>query len=534
MKKVALRALPKIDEVLQEQRLAVFFENTRREVILAGVREVLEELRSEILAMDDSSADSRVDLPSCFRWENSARGVGAGSNSGSNPGAKSGASPSAGTENSPVGQVTETVQVLQGSDIGADSKPTLSMEALLDRIIERLSEKRKRSLKRVINATGIVLHTNLGRAPLSEEACKNLAEIAGRSSTLEYDDKKGTRGDRHSHVEGLLTKLTGTEAAMVVNNNAAATMLCLSALGAGKEFIVSRGELVEIGGSFRIPDIMEQSGATLREIGTTNKTRLSDYEKAIGDNTAALLKIHTSNYRILGFTEEASLTELVALGEKTGLPVIYDMGSGLMVDLSSYGIDEPTVVESLRTGIDLILFSGDKLLGGPQAGILVGRKEYIEKMKKHPLARVVRMDKLTLAALEATLEAYGDSERALREIPVLRMLTEPVALIEERALVMEAALKGKLSNIDLEVVKTYGQVGGGSAPLSKVDGIALALSSPVVSLERLERLLRKQDIPVISRITKERLHIELRALGEKEEAIVVETLIKIDGELKNA
>ncbi len=294
--------------------------------------------------------------------------------------------------------------------------------------------KKKHSLRHLVNASGVILHTNLGRANLCQEAVKGVLEVADSYSNLEYDIAKGARGSRHDHVGEIISRITGAEAAMVVNNNAAATMLCLSAMACGKEVIVSRGELVEIGGSFRIPDIMEQSGAHLKEVGTTNKTKLSDYRNAFAlELTGALMKVHTSNYRIVGFTQEASLTELAGLAAQLSLPLIYDMGSGLMVDLSRYGVDEPSVGAALRDGADVVLFSGDKLLGGPQAGILIGKKEYIDRMKRHPLARAFRVDKMTLAALEATFFEYLDTEGAKKNIPVLSMITVPEAELKARA-----------------------------------------------------------------------------------------------------
>ena len=277
----------------------------------------------------------------------------------------------------------ERERILQSSG----SEVLFREEEFFQKITARIKQKTRHSLINVVNATGVVLHTNLGRAGLSPSACENVMKIAKGYSTLEYNVKKGARGSRHSHVEQLICKITGAEAAMVVNNNAAATMLCLSAMAEEKEVIVSRGELVEIGGSFRIPDIMARSGAKLIEVGTTNKTKIADYRKAVNEETAAIMKVHTSNYRIVGFTAEASLEELTALGKETELPVIYDMGSGLLMDLSEYGIQEPTVGASLKTGIDVILFSGDKLMGGPQAGIIAGKTSLINKMKNHPLPR---------------------------------------------------------------------------------------------------------------------------------------------------
>ncbi|MEG1576882.1 MAG: L-seryl-tRNA(Sec) selenium transferase, partial [Clostridium sp.] len=341
---------------------------------------------------------------------------------------------------------------------------------------------------------------------------------------------------RHSHVEKIITKITGAEAAMVVNNNAAATMLCLSAMAKGKEVIVSRGELVEIGGSFRIPDIMEESGAHLVEVGTTNKTKTSDYRNAFHEGaTGALMKVHTSNYRIVGFTQEVSVKEMVELGEKLHLPVIYDMGSGLMVDLTDCGVDEPTVLDALKAGADIVLFSGDKLLGGPQGGIIIGKKQYVDQMKAHPLARALRVDKMTLAALEATFFEYLDLERAKRTIPVLKMITSTA---EEQKIKAEYLLKQledmqtmknsqeRLSksdlNFDIEACKE--QVGGGSAPTVFLDGYAVTMQSETIQTERLERLLRKAEIPVIARVSHDKVYLDVRTIEEDEFELVVKAI----------
>ena len=319
--------------------------------------------------------------------------------------------------------VREELDALRGEVRGGRSSLPETDE-LCARILARAEEKQMPSLRTVINATGVTLHTNLGRACLSERAANAAAEAAYAYSTLEYDAARGCRGSRHSHVESLLCRLTGAEAAMAVNNNAAAVLLILSALASGGEVIVSRGELVEIGGSFRIPEIVTQCGCTLREVGATNKTHLRDYEAAVSEQTRAILKVHTSNYRIVGFTESVPREALAALARERGLPLIEDLGSGALVELEQYGIHgEPTVQRSLRAGVDVASFSGDKLLGGPQAGLIIGRKEYIERLKKHPLARALRLDKMTLAALHATLRAYLDTDTAAREIPTLAMLS---------------------------------------------------------------------------------------------------------------
>ncbi len=436
-------------------------------------------------------------------------------------------------EKSPRSMIVETVrermdqirkEILAGKTIQFSTE-----EEMIEEIIHRVVEKDQKSLRRTINATGTVLHTNLGRANLSAYACEQVVEAAKYYSNLEYDVKNGKRGHRHDHVEKLIQKITGVEAAMVVNNNAAATLLCLSAMGNKKEVIVSRGELVEIGGSFRIPDIMNQSGATLVEVGTTNKTKMKDYQAAITEETAALMKIRTSNYRILGFTQEAELDELVELGKRTNLPVIYDMGCGLMADLSNYGVDEPTVPKSLKSGIDVILFSGDKLLGGPQGGIIAGKKEYIDQMKEHPLARVLRVDKMTLAAMEATFRTYLDMDQAFKQIPILSMITKTTEELEEKAKCLRDQLQNAVSNLSCEVVVVRDQIGGGSAPLVRLEGRGVALSSNEKTAEQIEREMRKCQIPIIGRIAEDQFILDVRTIEEDEFSVITDAVSQIFG-----
>ena len=434
-----------------------------------------------------------------------------------------------------VDAVRDSVETIRADILaGKITEPSeMKLDTIIDRINHTANKMDIKSLRPVINATGVVLHTNLGRANLSDKAVEQVVSAARSYSTLEYDPEKGTRGSRHIHVENIIKKITGAEAAMAVNNNAAATMLVMAAVGRGREMIVSRGELVEIGGSFRIPDIMKESGAVLVEVGTTNKTRIGDYESQINENTAALLKVHTSNYRVIGFTEDASLRELRELGDKYGLPVIYDMGSGLMTDLSEWGIHEPVVKEGLKDGADVILFSGDKLLGGPQAGIIAGKKEYIDKMKSHPLARVVRVDKMTIAALEATLSEYADRERALKEIPVLRMLTRSREDLQSDCLL----LKGMLDDIkdpedgsaafSVKVIEDDGVVGGGSAPDSRLKNIVLAVDHGKLSPDRIEEALRKGEPPVIARIKNDSVIIDVRTLAKSDLEIIAERFREI-------
>lgn len=400
---------------------------------------------------------------------------------------------------------------------------------VIDKIIKLLNVKSKNHLKRVINATGTILHTNLGRAVLSKDAIDAVVEVASRYNNLEYDLEKGERGSRYSHVEEIICKITGAEAAMVVNNNAAAVMLVLSTLAKGKEVIVSRSQLVEIGGSFRVPAVMEQSGAKLVEVGTTNKTHLYDYENAINENTALILKVHQSNFKILGFTKEISLEELVELGKKYNLPVVEDIGSGVLIDFSKYGLPyEPTVQESIKRGADVVTFSGDKLLGGPQAGIIVGKKHLIDRMKKNQLTRALRIDKMTLAALEATFKLYLDEERAIKEIPALRMMTMNIELIQKRAKKLYSQLKKIISDrAELNIEKDVSQFGGGAMPLETITTYVVTIKPKFKKIEDVELELRRQEVPIIVRIYKENIIIDVRTLFDDDFHIIVDSLNKI-------
>lgn len=383
-------------------------------------------------------------------------------------------------------------------------------------VVSRLQAEGRGHLRRVINATGTILHTNLGRSVFSPELARHIGELACHYSNLEYDLALGRRGSRYDHVRGLLCDLTGAEDALVVNNNAAAVLLTLSSLAAGKEVIISRGELVEIGGSFRIPDVIEQSGGRIREVGTTNKTHLADYQRAIGEDTAALMKVHTSNYRIIGFTESVPASDLARLAHDHSLPCINDVGSGLFVDLAEWGLPhEPTVREVLEAGCDIVTFSGDKLLGGPQAGIIVGKAAYLEAMKHHPLLRALRIDKMTLAGLEGTLRAYRDGTAA-RQIPTLRCLALTKNELRERA----ERLRQLLHTDDLPACISLRQiddcVGGGACPDAVLPGWALAIEADGLTPEALERRLRQADLPVIARVQYHAVILSLRTLGEEE------------------
>ena len=399
-------------------------------------------------------------------------------------------------------------QVLSGALTELPDKASIATAAG-----ERARREALPSLRPVINGTGVVLHTNLGRACLSRRAAAAVTAVAGGYSTLEYDVEQGCRGSRHSHIEDLLAQVTGAEAAMAVNNNAAAVLLILSAIGKGGEVVASRGELVEIGGSFRIPEIMIQCGCVLREVGATNKTHLYDYENAIGPETRALLRVHTSNYRIVGFSERPLLAELVELGHRRGLPVIEDLGSGSLTDLTAFGLHgEPTVQQSIRAGVDLVSFSGDKLLGGPQAGLILGKKMYIDQLKRHPLARAVRVDKMTIAALRETLYAYLDPARAREEIPTLSMLGEPLHMLRSKA----ALLCRQLVELGCaaQVVETAGQVGGGSCPGQTIPSWAVAVEPGRLTVDGLEEALRRREKPIIGRISQGRYLLDVRTLRE--------------------
>jgi L-seryl-tRNA(Ser) seleniumtransferase len=392
-----------------------------------------------------------------------------------------------------------------------------------------LSGVARGSLRPVINATGVVIHTNLGRAPLAHAALRRVMDVGRGYSNLEYDLAEGRRGSRAVHAESMLTALTGAEAAVVVNNNAAATMLILAALGAGREVVISRGELVEIGGGFRVPDVMVQSGAVLREVGTTNRTRVADYRAAIGPRTAMLLRVHPSNFRIEGFTERPTLTDMVAVARAAGIPLIEDLGSGCLVEEYTSGEGptappEPTVQASIAAGVDLVCFSGDKMLGGPQAGIIVGRRPLVQQLHRHPLMRALRVDKLTLAALEGTLLEYHAS-RAAETVPVVRMLSLSAASIEARA----ERLAQQLHSAGWRVALMSGgsAVGGGSAPGVELDTVLLALHRDKTSAAALEQQLRQLDPPIIARIHEQAVVLDLRTVLEEQDEDLAAALAKL-------
>lgn len=489
-KQALLRRLPAISQLLETEEIGALIRRHSHTVVTEAAGEVVEGLRRRILAATDTGASGAVD----------AAGVGAVSAAGD----------------------------AEGGNMQFDPRE-LEPDYITGLIRERVREKLRPHLRKVINATGIVLHTNLGRAVLAREAVAALTEIAGSYNNLELELATGERGSRYSHVDELLCRLTGAEAGMVVNNNAAAVLLVLSSLAKGKEVVVSRGQLVEIGGSFRIPEVMAQSGATLVEVGATNKTHLRDFERAVNEETALLLKVHTSNYKIIGFTAEVDAKDLVGLARSKGIPVFEDQGSGVLVDLSAYGLaKEPTVQESIRAGVDIVTCSGDKLFGGPQAGIIVGKREIIEKLKKNPLTRALRVDKFTLAAMETTLRLYLDEKTAVEAVPTLRMLTMTKAETGRRAAGFARRLKKRIDTAgaaaEVEVIDGFSQVGGGALPEENIPTRLVSVVPLQLSVNTLEERLRSSETPVLARIWKDRLLVDLRTVAREEEETLISAL----------
>jgi L-seryl-tRNA(Ser) seleniumtransferase len=447
------REIPAVDHLLESPRIKERLSDTPRPLVLRGIHEVLDGLRQRIK------------------------------------------------------NVTET-----------DDLPDLAFEAVVDRIIERLSALSEPSFRHVINATGVIVHTNLGRSPLSKRVIARLGELAGGYSNLEYDLDAGTRGSRYVHVEDILTELTGAEAAMIVNNNAAAVLIALNTIAKDKEVIIARSELVEIGGSFRIPEVMSRSGAKMFEVGTTNKTTLKDYESAIETRTALLLKVHKSNFQIVGFTEEVDLAELVILGRKHGLPVMEDLGSGCLIDFSRYGLrGEPTVQESIAKGADIVTFSGDKMLGGPQCGIILGRRDIVSAIRQNQLARALRVDKLTILSLQETLRLYRDEKEAIRHIPTIRMICQPYKLVRRKAkrLLDMVGRVGK-GTFSIGLCDGFSRVGGGAMPLEEIPSCLIYISSGTRPASKIERFFRSCDPPLIIRVEKNLALLDVRTIQEKE------------------
>jgi L-seryl-tRNA(Ser) seleniumtransferase len=460
-----LRDIPKVDAVLDSPETKPLLSRYPRWLVVDAIQNILETYRLKILSSDTSASAA---------------------------------------ENTPLGLSTALIE-------------------------ERITSYLKPHLRRVINATGVILHTNLGRSPLSRDALANLQNVSSSYSNLEFDTIQGERGNRHDHLVPLLTKLTSAESGLIVNNNAAAVLLALNTLASGREVIISRGELIEIGGSFRIPDVMKASGARLVEVGTTNKTYLDDYHRAINENTALILKVHTSNYRIVGFSAEVSLSDLAALSHEKKIPLMNDLGSGSFLDLSRYGLTkEPTIKDSIDHGADLVTFSGDKLLGGPQSGIVLGKEDLVTRMGKNPLMRALRVDKLTLSALEATLIAYLDEDGARDAIPTLKMLTQSTDEIEKKAIAITDRIKSDIpSFLQVEIKEDSSQVGGGALPLENLPTRVVAITPLTMSVNQLEQKMRESDPPIIARISNDQILIDPRTLDEGEVNLVLDGLRKI-------
>lgn len=429
----------------------------------------------------------------------------------------------------------DAVDNLRRSIVAGGPEGEEGPEALLEKAVKTAADGvtalHRRHLRRVVNATGVILHTNLGRAPLCDGAVEAMVSIARGYSNLEYDLEKGERSSRYNHVRVLLRILTGAEEALVVNNNAAAVLLVLNTLCDRREAIVSRGELIEIGGEFRIPEVMEKSGARLREVGTTNRTRLADYERAIGPETGLILKVHPSNYRIVGFTEEVPLEKLVALGKDRGVPVLNDLGSGCILDLSPYGLGkEPTVQEALATGVEVVTFSGDKLLGGPQAGVILGKAPTLAKIEKNPLNRALRIDKLTLAALEGTLIQYLYPGEVVSRLRVLKAIAEPLTEVMKRAKRLRGILRRALpAEWTVEVRREAAMAGGGSLPTEEIPTAVVTVHTPWLRPSRVAEALRRFETPVIVRIADDHIVFDLRTIADDEYVIVRDALVRASG-----
>lgn len=422
--------------------------------------------------------------------------------------------------NEALNQVRQAI--LAGEDVD------ISHSAVVAIAERKLTAKKRPNLRPMINATGTALHTNLGRALLSDKAVEATQRVNARYSNLEYNVEAGERGSRYAHIEDLLKELTGAEAALVVNNNAAAVMLLLTATTQGQEVLISRGELVEIGGSFRVPDVIESVGARLKEVGATNKTHLRDYERAITEETGALLRVHTSNYRVVGFSQVPDDKDLVALAHQHDLPAFNDLGSGLLIDLQRLGLPrEPLVSEVVAAGYDVVSFSGDKLLGGPQAGILVGTKQYIDQLKRHPLLRALRVDKMTLAGLEATLQAYLKPEQAMKDIPLLQMLGQSEENLARKAQTLADDIRALDKGYQVNIIEGQSQVGGGAFPEARLATHLVEISHPDYSESTLEQKLRQAEFPIIARTSDGKVQFDVRTLLEADSGKICQALVEM-------
>ncbi|HEX3560166.1 MAG TPA: L-seryl-tRNA(Sec) selenium transferase [Pyrinomonadaceae bacterium] len=507
-----LRALPSVDAILHTPEARVLRATLGAERLTTLARAVTEEMRAELRAGGDVGVESNVADESVAAKEEEGAAL---------------------KEEKEGAALKEEESAVMKEEEGAAANGYFTREALLAEGARRLArvaeQETTRRLRRVVNATGVILHTNLGRAPLSEAARRSVVEEAAGYCTLEYDTETGARGRRGARAESLLAELTGAEDALVVNNCAAAALLVLASLARGGETIVSRGELVEIGGDFRVPDVMEQSGTTMIEVGTTNRTKLSDYERAVTERTRLVLRVHPSNYRIVGFTSAPTLAELARLARERNLLLYEDAGSGALLDLGPHGLaGEPFIRESIARGADVVTFSGDKLLGAAQSGLVVGRRETVERLRRHPLYRALRADKLALAALEATLGSYRRGA-AVREVPVLRMLAATRVEIKRRVRAFCRRLRPRLGEgaLAFEIVEGESAIGGGSAPTTCPPTMLLALTHAALTASALEERLRRGMPPVIARILQERVVIDLRTVSEDEEAELLDALVSV-------
>jgi L-seryl-tRNA(Ser) seleniumtransferase len=479
-----LRSLPSIERLLARPAAIRLAEQLGRERVRDLLRAILDEIRNELQEVRSQESEDRIEAEA-------------------------------------------TADILSHADSRLLTSDSLIEEAER-RLATRGAAAARPSLRRVINATGVILHTNLGRAPLAPEAIEAVAEVAAHYSNLEYNLERGVRGHREAHCRELLARLVASEAAIVVNNNAAAVMLVLNTLAEGGEVIVSRGELIEIGGSFRIPDVMAKSGARLREVGTTNRTRIGDYERAINDQTRLLLRVHPSNYRIVGFTERPALNELVDLSRRSGVPTFEDLGSGCLINLAPYGVtDEPVVADSLRAGVSVVTFSGDKMLGGPQAGIIAGTRIMIDRVRQNPLMRALRVDKMTYAALEATLRLYERGIAAAR-VPVICAMASNLSELRERA-ARFGGLVMQTTNDRMRATVEDGEsvIGGGSAPEVRLPTAIVAINTESLNAAAIAERLRAHATPIIARTERDRVLIDLRTVAGEEEAIILEALAAI-------
>ncbi|MGG5333348.1 L-seryl-tRNA(Sec) selenium transferase [Enterococcus sp. AZ163] len=428
----------------------------------------------------------------------------------------------------PRGAVKAAIQEVLGNirrEVLQQIRQDLPQLPTIEQMITEELIQHQFSLRRVINGTGTVIHTNLGRSSLSKRVQQQVEDISFHYSNLEFDLESGERGSRYSHLTEIIKELTGAEDVLVVNNNAAAVLLVLSTLIKGQEVLVSRGELVEIGGAFRIPDVVTSSGGKIVEVGTTNKTHLNDYQQAVNEETGGILKVHTSNYRIVGFTESVPIPELAKIADHTAIPLINDLGSGLFIDMRQFGLPyEPTVKEALDQGCDIVTFSGDKLLGGPQAGIIVGKKKYIQQMKKNQLLRALRIDKMTLSALEATFELYLDPTQAIQEIPVLRMLSLTEEDCLSKATILAEKLEKNTNDLTITVEKDASAVGGGSYPEHLLPTYVVSIYSDVISAESLQQKLRESRMPIISRIKNKKNYLDVRTIEDEEFAFITSAI----------